>query len=74
MTCLVMGLLPMGFGSFDLPNDESRINEIRELMAAGFERQNCYSRTSARSGSSASTRLRLRTHSSQYGPRDGAKA
>jgi phosphotriesterase-related protein len=33
------GYYPMGFRVIDLPNDAQRINEIRELMAAGFERQ-----------------------------------
>jgi phosphotriesterase-related protein len=33
------GYYPMGFRVIDLPNDAQRINEIRELMAAGYERQ-----------------------------------
>jgi phosphotriesterase-related protein len=33
------GYYPMGFRVIDLPNDAQRINEIRELMSAGYERQ-----------------------------------
>jgi len=33
------GYYPLGFRIIDLPNDAQRINEIRDLMSAGYERQ-----------------------------------